>query len=353
MFRLFHGKASLSFAPLLSLVIFLILPIIGYSKIAQSDQQQIYSPETNRYNSQTVVLLNSKERPAVNGATGGSDPIESQNGALLADISPITDVNPEVVDPSGPKDISVYTVRAGDTLGAIADMFGVKTGTIRGFNNIRKDSDLKPGMELLILPIDGISYKVAKGDTLQSVAKKFATAGDDIALIAADISLFNDLPEDGTLTTGDEIIVPNVESGVEAPAQTTPTKPKPNAKPSTPGAGGKGYFVKAWSGIMTQDFHDTYRARDFGMPIGSKVGASAGGRVIAAQTGWSGGYGNVIIIQHPNGAQTLYAHLSKILVTVGETVEQRQTIGLSGSTGRSTGPHLHFEIRHWGDIPFK
>jgi murein DD-endopeptidase MepM/ murein hydrolase activator NlpD len=345
-------KAVLSLVPVTSLFIFLILPVLGYSKVAQSDQEIFYSPKTNYYNSQTLSLLNSKERPNPKGATGGADPIESKDGALVPDISPITDANPEVVDPSGPKDISVYTVRPGDTLGAIADMFGVKTATIRGFNNIRKDSDLKPGMELLILPIDGISYKVAKGDTLQSVAKKFATAGDDVTLIAADISLFNDLPEDGVLTVGDEIIIPNTETDVSAPESPAP-KPKPTPKPS-PSTGGKGYFVKAWGGIMTQDFHDTYRARDFGMPIGSKIGASAAGRVIAANAGgWGGGYGSFIIIQHGNGAQTLYAHLSKVLVHVGEQVDQRQTIGLSGNTGRSTGPHLHFEIRHWGDIPFK
>ncbi len=225
-------------------------------------------------------------------------------------------------------------------------MFNIKQATIRGFNNIRKDSDLRVGMELLILPIDGISYKVVKGDTLEKIAAKYAMNKDDIALIKADNELFNDLTSDADLMAGTEIVIPNVE----AKEPSAPVK-----KPSTstaPQKGGKSYFVRAWGGVQTQGFHDKYRGKDWGMPLGSKIGASAAGTVIVAREGWNGGYGTFVIIKHPNGAQTLYAHLSKLAVSVGQNVAQKETIGYSGSTGRSTGPHLHFEIRGWGDIPF-
>jgi murein DD-endopeptidase MepM/ murein hydrolase activator NlpD len=274
----------------------------------------------------------------------------TKDGAIVSTENPSADKDVEKIAEASEQGISVYVVRPGDSLSEIADMFEVSVATIRGFNNIRKDSDLKPGMELLILPIDGISYKVVKGDTLESVAKKFSQKGDEVSLIASDIILFNDIPENGALVVGTEIIIPNASSDV--PSHEIPSASKPKPATNAPSKGGKGYFVKAWTGPVTQGFHDTYRAKDYGMPIGTKVGASAAGTIMVAREGWNGGYGNFVIMKHPNGAQTLYAHLSKISVSVGQTVAQRETIGLSGSTGRSTGPHLHFEIRHWGDIPF-
>lgn len=347
---LLHKKSYLSFGVF---ALFLISPLFGLGHIAKSDNEQIYSPLSNKWNSQTVSLLSPRLMPSSVGGTGGPTEITTtDDGALVSTDNPSADKEIVKIAEASTEDISVYVVRPGDSLGTIADMFDVTVSTIRGFNNIRKDSDLKPGMELLILPIDGISYKVAKGDTLMSVAKKFTDNDSDAPLLAADISLFNDVPEDGSLIVGSEIVIPNASSDTLPPDENIkPIKPKAPVPSKT--TGGKGYFVKAWGGIMSQDFHDTYRARDFAMPLGSKVGASASGKVIRASMGWGGGYGNYIIISHPNGAQTLYAHLSKLLVSEGDVVTQRQTIGLSGSTGRSTGPHLHFEIRHWGDIPFK
>ena len=81
---------------------------------------------------------------------------------------------------------------------------------------------------------------------------------------------------------------------------------------------------------------------DWGISTGSTVMASCGGKVVSA--GWNGGYGYSILLQHSDGKQTRYAHLSKILVSPGQYVEQGEKIGLSGNTGNSTGPHLHFEI---------
>jgi murein DD-endopeptidase MepM/ murein hydrolase activator NlpD len=107
-------------------------------------------------------------------------------------------------------------------------------------------------------------------------------------------------------------------------------------------------FIKPTQGIRTQGLHGA-NAVDIGVPVGTSVVASASGKVITAKYGegnpWFGGYGNHIVIEHSNGIQTLYAHLSGVAVSVGDIVSQGERIGSSGNTGRSTGPHLHFEVR--------
>lgn len=333
---LFNKRASLSLVPVFSLGIFLILPLFGYSKIAQSDQETIYSPTTNLYNSQTLSLLNSKERPSPKGGVGGTDPILTDDGALMADVSPITDVNPDLVfvTSTGPEDISVYTVREGDTLGTIAEMFDISPNTIRWANDIDVKGTIKPGQELVILPISGIKHKVLKGETFASIAKKYK--GD-----AREISLFNGIEEGEALVVGTEIIIPNGESAEVAPVKkpTTGTKGSPSKEVPS------GYYGKAVSGIKTQGKHDKW-AIDVGAKTGTTVWAMAPGKVIVSRSGgWGGGYGSYVVISHDNGTQTLYAHLSRVDVTQGQTVGRGAVIGAVGSTGRSTGPHLHVEIR--------
>jgi murein DD-endopeptidase MepM/ murein hydrolase activator NlpD len=107
-----------------------------------------------------------------------------------------------------------------------------------------------------------------------------------------------------------------------------------------------GYFIHPLPGsVRTQGIHG-YNAVDFGAPVGTPILASAGGSVLVSRVGgWNGGYGNYVVIDHPNGTQTLYAHNSKNTVWQGQTVVAGQVIGYVGNTGRSTGPHLHFEIR--------
>lgn len=317
-----------------SLAIFLILPVLGYSKIAESDNADFYSPQTNFYNSQTLALLNSKEYPTAKGGTGGTDPIETNDGALVADISPITDVNPETIDLSSvPNEISVYTVRAGDTIGTIAEMFDISPNTIRWANDIEVKGTIKPGQDLIILPISGIKHKVAKGETFASIAKKYG--GD-----AREISLFNGIEENEALVAGTEIIIPNGEVAEAAPVKKPATKGAPSKEAPS------GYYIKPTKGVKTQGSHDKYGAMDIGNKTGTPIWAMASGKVIVAKpTGYNGGYGLMVVIQHDNGTQTLYAHLSKVQVVMGQTVKQGEQIGLMGSTGRSTGPHLHIEIR--------
>ena len=106
------------------------------------------------------------------------------------------------------------------------------------------------------------------------------------------------------------------------------------------------YIKPISGGVLTSYFGPrwgrTHQGVDWGVSTGTTVFASSGGKVVSA--GWNGGYGYSVLIQHPDGRQTRYAHLSKITVSAGEYVSQGERIGLSGNTGNSTGPHLHFEI---------
>ncbi len=332
---LFNKRALLSLATIAPVFAFFVLPVLGYSDPVKSGRETLYSPSANFYNSQTLALLNSKERPLPKGGVGGVDEILTEDGALVADVSPITDAHPDAIDLDGPKDISVYTVRDGDTIGTIAEMFEVSPNTIRWANDIDVKGTIKPGQELLILPISGVKYKVVKGDTIPGIAKKFS--GD-----AREISLFNGIEEDTSLEIGSEIIIPNGEVSTPTPSKTT----KPASGSTTSKETPSGYYGKPTIGIKTQGHHDRYGAIDIGNKTGTPIWAMADGKVLSAKPeGWNGGYGKMVIIQHNNGTQTLYAHLSKVDVVSGQTVKKGQQIGLMGSTGRSTGPHLHIEIR--------
>lgn len=266
--------------------------------------------------------------------------------------------------------ITVYTVKEGDTLSTIASQFSISTNTILWANDLSRSATIKVGQKLTILPVTGVQYEVKKGDTMTGIAQKFD--GDVEEILA-----YNDLSDAGKIKVGMELIIPNGELPAATPTKkvaapvaqkTTPvakTAPTPSVQTkSTPDADDavnngavppvavknvptSDYFTHPVPGsILTQGLHG-YNSVDFGAPTGTPILAAADGVVIVEKGAgkWYGGYGNYIVIEHDNGTQTLYSHNSKNLVNVGDTVKQGQTIGLVGSTGRSTGPHLHFEVR--------
>lgn len=331
--RLFTKKACFS---LTAIALFFVVPYFSTQSVARSDQEEIYSPTTNLYNSQTVTLLNTRARPDPKGPIGGEAPLETDGSALVANMAPTADTaEAEKIVSASPDDISIYTVREGDTLGQIAEMFSISPNTIRWANDIDVKGVVKPGQELIILPISGIKHKVAKGDTFESIAKKYSAD-------AREISLFNGIEESETLIAGSEIIIPNGEETEVAPAK-KPTTVKGSPSKEAP----TGYYIKPVKGIKTQGSHDRYKAIDIGAKTGTPIWAMAGGKaiVVKSPSAYNGGYGGLVIIEHSNGTQTLYAHQSKIVVTQGQMVKQGDVIGYVGSTGRSTGPHLHVEIR--------
>jgi LysM repeat protein len=225
--------------------------------------------------------------------------------------------------------ISVYVVRPGDTMGTIAKMFGVSINTIAWANDI-KGGVITPGQELVILPISGVQHKVVKGDTLASIAKKYGADLDELLS-------YNGFSATAKLAAGDIVIVPDGEISSSVSSGSSRPSSTPNYS---------GYYMRPLSGgHKTQGIHG-HNGVDIGGPIGMPVLASADGTVIIARNGgWNGGYGSYVVVNHPNGTQTLYAHLSAVNVTVGTRVTQGKVIGALGNTGKSTGPHLHFEVR--------
>jgi len=280
---------------------------------------------------QVVVGPNSQQIDLLNA------PLASSMSIGGADISIVDgDSLVSVMGPSGAGDelrekgqINIYVVREGDTISDIAKMFDVSVNTIRWGNDI-KSNILTPGQTLVILPVSGVKYTVKKNDTLEAIARAYK--GD-----VKEIVNYNNLKEGEKLAVGNEIIIPN---GVLQGVGTAKTK----AGGSQPDY--KGYFLKPLVGsIRSQGIHG-YNGVDLAAPMGTEIMASAGGTVtVSRNSGWNGGYGNYVVISHPNGTQTLYSHATKTIVSVGESVTQGQVIGYVGSTGKSTGPHLHFEVR--------
>lgn len=237
-------------------------------------------------------------------------------------------------DPSSDQ-ISVYVIRKGDSISQIADMFGVSTNTILWANNMKKGDKLVESDTLMILPISGVKHTVLKGQTLKGIAKKYNVDVTDIAS-------FNGIAPDAELALGDELIIPDAE-------MINTESPKPNTSPINIIKNTLrtliGYFDNPLPGYRekTQGLHGN-NGVDLAAPTGTPIVAAASGTVSLAREGYNGGFGNMVIINHPNGTQTLYAHQSKLATHTGAQVTKDEVIGYVGSTGRSTGPHLHFEV---------
>lgn len=237
-----------------------------------------------------------------------------------------------------------YEVQPGDTVSQIAEKFGIATDTIRWANNLTSIEAIKPGQILKILPVTGISHKVQRGETVYSVAKKYNA--NTQAIVDWPFNTFvND--EEFTLAVGQVLIVPD---GV-MPKQ-TPWSPTYIAQ-KTPDAGtvtASGVFVWPASGTISQGYRWYHPGIDIANKDAPATLAADAGTVVLA--GWPDGrgYGNRVMIDHGNGFTTLYAHLSKIYVTAGQTVNRGDSIGVMGCTGRCTGTHLHFEIREGGGL---
>lgn len=257
---------------------------------------------------------------------------ESVQTALLAYLEP--DTNSEDDLPAGnlpPVPVSVsmqsYAIKSGDTLERIAKRFGLRQDTIIAANNLKSASSIHPGIKLRIPNMDGISHKVRSGDSLSSLSKAYAI--DITRIVDA-----NDLAS-GTLNAGQTLFIPNARLSSASlknfygerfvwPARGPISSPF-------------GYRANPFTGLRT--YHS---AMDIVVSLGTRVKATSAGTV--ADTGYNSVFGNYIILKHASGYQSLYGHLSSIAVKEGASVAQGAVIGLSGNTGQSTGPHLHFSI---------
>lgn len=284
--------------------------------------------ETSRVSGSSGVL-EANVGPGFASPTGGGEIAIVDGSALVQEVG-VAGTQADIME-SKSTQISLYVVRQGDSLSVIAKMFGVSVNTIVWANNIR--GPIHEGDELVILPISGVSHKVIKGDSIRSIATKYKA---DIG----DILSYNDLKLSDVLGIGSVVLVPDGE------IQSTPLVTATSKLRNAGGPLYRDYYLRPIDGgRKTQGLHG-YNGVDIGAPTGTPVYASADGVVILARSyGYNGGYGQYIVVSHGNGTQTLYAHLSRVLVSSGEVVLKGQTIGLVGSSGKSTGSHIHFEIR--------
>lgn len=287
---------------------------------------------------QTASVFNTQNMPLLDAPTnidplagiGGGEINIVQNNALLAVTGPMGSIADIDADAKNNSRISVYIVREGDNLSGIAKMFGVSVNTIRWANNLTTSTVIRPGQTFMILPIDSIRHTVVKGETLSGIVKKYG--GDLEETLAFNGWAAGYKPEVETV-----VIIPNGEG-----------EPLINSG-TIRGSGGPsyaGYYIRPVNGgRISQGLHGL-NAKDFSTYCEAPVVVSARGTVIVSRSsGWNGGYGLYVVIAHPNGTQTLYSHMSSIVVSAGWNVVQGQIIGYVGSTGQSTGCHVHFEVR--------
>jgi murein DD-endopeptidase MepM/ murein hydrolase activator NlpD len=260
---------------------------------------------------------------------GGGHPVSAISERNFPAEEPEIDgvLEPEVFSKPRTLLYSSYTVQKGDIIGDIAEKFGLNQDTLISSNNIKNTRLIQIGQVLRIPNQDGIRYTVKNGDTLSAIAEKYQTGAE--ALQTAN-QLFSEDIHPGTALfipgarldwvnlqeiNGDLFIWP-IPGYITSPY---------------------GYRRSPFTGA--RQFHS---GLDIGSPMGTPIRAAMSGRVSAA--GWDSSFGNYVVISHHSGYRTLYAHMSVIRIKSGAYVGTGQRIGDVGSTGLSTGPHLHFTV---------
>jgi len=261
-------------------------------------------------------------------------------------FSPLDDTNSTYtfISEKPRAEIIEYQVVAGDTLSSIAQKFQVSVDTVLWENELESvQSKIKPGLTLRILPTTGVLYHVKRGDTVYSIAEKYDVSAQTIVDWP-----YNTFVNDETfaLAVGQILLVPD---GIMPKKK--PVTPRPYLAQIVPQAGqvtGTGAYAWPVGGRITQNYSSWHRGIDIANKDCPGIAAADSGTVIVAGWPQPWAFGNRVIIDHGGGRTTLYGHLSAIYVNAGDQVSRGQLIGKMGSTGRSTGPHLHFEIRQAG-----
>ncbi len=242
----------------------------------------------------------------------------------------------------------IHTVEDGDTIAGIASRFGISTNTVLWANGLSGNDVIKVGDHLTILPTTGVLHKVTSGETVLGIAGEYNAK-------ATEIIAYNNLGENAGLSIGQSLIIPE---GYIAPRQAPqtvsqntriardPDEHEPTPPPQDTKSTGEGFAWPTTTKHISQYFKGGHTGIDIDNRSRPAVFASQGGTV--EFTGWLGGYGNLIIVNHGAGLTTYYAHLDKFYVAPGQKVDKGVAIGKMGSTGRSTGPHVHFEVRRFG-----
>jgi LysM repeat protein len=262
---------------------------------------------------------------------------------VVADSGLSPAANPRTYQAKKPEhNFTTYTVKPGDTPNIIADSLSISPATLLGGNPwmSQESNALQTGAELLVLPVDGALHTVKPGDTLESIAAQYNVPVEDIVNYAP-----NNLEFTERLFPDTQLLIPGVEIGS---FYWTAPKAPPNSNNGQWAVVGTGSFSWPVGGRCATTFYwYGHPGLDISLRVGAAVSAADTGTVTYAS--WASGsfydYGNLIVINHGNGYETFYAHLSAINVVPGQIVEKGQLIGASGNSGRSSGPHIHIEIR--------
>ncbi len=324
-------QVSIGDAPLLNrfalhlVVVFLAVGVVGFSQFSLPQVDFLLPTPTPAPNlgEHTVTT------PLTNR---GGERFVSNNAALFQAPVPHT-VHAERETTS----VVTYTVQPNDNMWAIAQGFGLKAETVLWANpKLEKTPDLlSVGQQLIIPPVDGVYYTVQAGDTVDKLAKTYQTSVEKIVGFE-----MNGLVEPYVLTPGQQLMLPDGRKKITFPSSIPVGQWV--GRPSN-ALVGSGRFAWPTQGLLTQHFWAGHRGIDIAARTGTPIRAADGGYVVfAGRDTW--GYGNQVVIDHGNGFKTRYAHLQTIGVKSGDTVKKDQKIGTMGNTGRSTGPHLHFEI---------
>lgn len=280
------------------------------------------------------------------------DDPEVQFAETLGGNAVVAPLQPLVPEPGTPdagdvkiKRPTIYTVQDGDTITSIAAKFDISENTVLWANGLNARNVIKVGDHITILPTTGVLHAVQSGDTVSEIARKYDAKGSDIMK-------YNGLGEDAKLAIGQKIVVPD---GYIAPQQAPQIIPRGRVADRDPDGGptpepapvvGSGFVWPTTTKHLSQYFKWGHTGIDIDNRSRPAVFAASEGTI--EFTGWLGGYGNLIIVNHGGGITTYYAHLDKFYVSKGQAVKKGAAIGQMGSTGRSTGPHLHFEVRKGG-----
>lgn len=265
-------------------------------------------------------------------STNTIDPSTIQENSVMANNPVTTDY---IETGFTRNQIVEYTIQPGDLLSFIASDYGVSVDSIIWANNLANANSIRPDQIIRIPPVSGVIHKVKSGDTVASISKKYGVDSDKILA-------FNQLRGGQSLDVNMEIIIPDgqIKSLIITKPGTQPAVAKRFSY--LPDLGD--YFMIPTEGRISQRLHGR-NGVDKANYCGTPIYAAADGNVATADgVGYNGGFGKFIKLTHPNNTETLYAHLSKILIVMGQTVSKGQLIGLVGTTGRSTGCHLHFEV---------
>jgi LysM repeat protein len=262
----------------------------------------------------------------------------------LTSFSDLAIIKPDIIGgeiiKSGVGRIYEYIVQEGDTISKIAAKFEVSVETILWANNLSFTSYVRPEQKLLVPSMSGVIHKVARGDTISGVASRYRV---DVTKIREANDLFDD-----NLIIGNNLLIPGgrIIETAKPRTITTPTRTASQTSASNVQVQGTGKMSWPSSCQRISQYYKSWihTGLDIACPWGTPIRAAEAGKVISVQYGRTG-YGYHVIIDHGGGVQTLYAHLSSIDVVVGQNIKKGQAIGAEGSTGRSTGPHLHFEVR--------